>query len=187
MTVVLFLFFIIVVDVWALTSSRKIKINKYKINKNNVSLYDREYLQNLTGFEFEDFCASLFRSMGYKNVEKTPSVNDEGRDLILTTDDGETIFVECKRYSEDGNGGFSKIGREIIQKLTGSMVGFGVKKGIVITTGSIHQNAWDFICKVEKNSDLKLDCIDMNEIQNILKRIGDVDYTPRIASINKID
>lgn len=174
MYVVLFLFFIIVVDVWALTSSRKIKINKYKINKNNVSLYDREYLQNLTGFEFEDFCASLFRSMGYKDVEKTPSVNDEGRDLILTTDDGETIFVEAKRYEN------IKIGREICQKLTGSLIGFGVKRGIIITTSEIHQNAWDYICKVEENSDIRIDCIDMNEIQRILKRINDVEYTPNM-------
>lgn len=175
MAVVLVLFIIIVADVWALTTSKKIKIDKYKINKNNVHLYDEDYLQSLTGFEFEDFCASLFHAMGYKNVVKTPNVNDEGRDLILTSDKGEKIFVEAKRYED------KTIGREILQKLTGSMVGFGVKKGIVITTGTIHHNAWDYICDVEKNSDIKLDCIDMEEIQRILSKISDVEYTPKMS------
>jgi restriction system protein len=92
----------------------------------------------MNGREFEVFMSLVFKELGYK-VTLTKQTNDYGRDIIIRTDN-ETIFVECKRYSESSEGGFL-IGREIVQKLSGSMTMFNANKGLVVTTGCYHKNA----------------------------------------------
>lgn len=93
-----------------------------------------EKLKHLNPREFEQFCCELFRQYGYK-VELTQETNDYGRDIILKRDD-KTIFVECKYYAE---GNF--VGREVCQKLLGSMYMFNADAAVIITTGTFHRNA----------------------------------------------
>jgi restriction endonuclease Mrr len=54
-------------------------------------------LSQLTGIEFEQFLAGLFRQLGY-GVEMTASTGDYGADLILSKA-GEKIAVQAKCYS----------------------------------------------------------------------------------------
>lgn len=91
-------------------------------------------IQNMSGREFEKFCYYLFKELGYKTI-LTKASNDYGRDVIVEIDN-KTIFVECKRYSDD-----NIVGREIVQKLSGSISMFNADKGIIITTGKYHKNA----------------------------------------------
>ena len=138
----------------------------------------KENINRLTGFEFEGFCQWLFQnSPEYKSVELTPPSNDGGVDLILTNANDEKIYVECKKYDfhptlahKDENNGSDEffIGRVICQKLVGAMVANNIKKGIIVTTGSVSPNALEYIGMLEANSDLSLKIYTMD---NILKLI----------------
>lgn len=131
-------------------------------------------IEHMEGRQFEIFSEWLFKNTGkYKSVTLTPSVNDEGRDLILTDNHDNTIFVECKRYTENATVTEDfMIGREICQKLTGAIVAEGIKQGIIITTGNIHQNAWDYIVKLEKNSDIRMEIITLKDIMRMIQEIN---------------
>lgn len=136
----------------------------------------RDWIEHMEGREFEEFCEWLFKKTGtYKKVVLTQESNDGGKDLILTDANDEITYVECKRYS-----GFSTvtedfmIGREICQKFVGAMTVDGVNKGIIITTGNVHRNAWDYICRIEKNTNLKIDIIQFDEIMRMVEEINEI-------------
>ncbi|GAA0069026.1 hypothetical protein UT300003_05490 [Clostridium sardiniense] len=137
----------------------------------------KESITNLTGIEFEYFCRWLFDDIyHYRDVIVTPSENDGGVDLILTDENFEKTYVECKRYTTTYDYKDDKkiknydfmIGREICQKLVGAMMSNGIKKGIIVTTGEIHPNADKYISDLNKNSDLNIKFITLHEIVKIL-------------------
>lgn len=138
-------------------------------------------IKNMTGREFEKFCAWLFKKSGkYESVELTKASCDGGKDIILNGD----TYVECKRYN-DGNGEYDtfEIGREICQKLVGAMVGDGIKKGIIVTTGSINKNAWEYLKNIEKNTDLQLEFIIFSELINMIREINSDEIFNEIINI----
>ena len=65
-------------------------------------------------YEFEEFCANLFRAMGY-SAHTTPKTNDSGYDIIYKSKDNKTGIAECKCYAPN-----NIIGRPLIQKLVGA-------------------------------------------------------------------
>ena len=94
-------------------------------------------IMTMNGREFEIFCFELLKATGkYNKVSLTKASADYGRDVILTTDEGQ-IFVECKHYIN------SIVGREICQKIMGSMQMFGAYQGIIMNTGKYHKNAYE--------------------------------------------
>jgi HJR/Mrr/RecB family endonuclease len=116
----------------------KVTKNTYALKKIGYTLDDIDkLLYSLTPRGFEVFIAELYKAKGYK-VELTSETNDYGRDVILKTNEGE-IFIECKRYSKDGE----MVGRQVAQKLLGSMQMFNASKGIICTTGRFHKNAYE--------------------------------------------
>lgn len=122
--------------IWGIkTTSNIIKTNKELklIGFSTLSLMDK--IENVSSREFEYLIAEIFKAKGYETTI-TKAVGDYGRDIILKNRD-ETIFVECKHYKNE------LIGREICQKLLGSMDMFGVKKGIIVTTSHFHRNAYE--------------------------------------------
>lgn len=151
--------------------SRKYKNRVLTIKDLDKIKHEIEYME---GRQFERFSEWLFKNIGkYKSVTLTPAANDEGRDLILIDADDNTIFVECKRYTENATVTEDfMIGREICQKLVGAMVADTIKRGIIITTGNIHQNAWDYIVKLEKNSDIRIEIITLDDIMRMIKKIN---------------
>lgn len=151
--------------------NRKYRNNVF--NKGDLEKVKHE-IQHMEGREFEIFCEWLFKHMGeYKSVTLTEATNDEGKDLILVDENDKTIFVECKRYTEKATETEDfMIGREICQKLVGAIVSEGLKQGIIITTGSIHQNAWDYMTKLEKNSDIAIDIMNLDDIMRAVWEIN---------------
>lgn len=144
----------------------------------------KESIHKMTGLEFEGFCKWLFQEdPNFKNVELTPPANDYGVDLILTTLNDEKIYVECKRYDliESHEGGKLNtkddldftIGRVICQKLVGAMVANNIKTGYIVTTGSIHANALEYMNKLKANSDINLQFFTMTDIVEILENRKD--------------
>ena len=99
-------------------------------------------IKKMDGYEFEDFCADIFRLNGYK-VFQTKRTGDGGLDLILNKD----TYVEIKHYSENNT-----IGRPIVQKLIGACVTDNITKAIIITTSSYTTTAIECMdtCKAVK-------------------------------------
>lgn len=54
----------------------------------------------MEGHDFEYWCASLLRKIGFQNVEVTQASADDGVD-ILAIKDGIRYAVQCKRYNSD--------------------------------------------------------------------------------------
>ncbi|MBE6069349.1 MAG: restriction endonuclease [Clostridium lundense] len=128
--------------------------------KSFTALFNMESLKNsimnLEPEEFEQFCAEIYRRLGYK-ATVTEFGNDGGKDIILTDKYNNLIYVECKRWHEL----YAKqVGREICQKLIGSCAADGVKKAILITTGKIHENAFEYQKHINKNNSFDLEIVD---------------------------
>lgn len=122
-------------------SLSKDAIKMVKERKNN----DKEDLEMIEkaircadGYGFEYICAKIFRLNGYL-VEQTPKSNDGGKDLIIKKN-GETIYVECKHYSDE-----NLVSRPIINKLIGVAVNDGIKKAIIITTSGYARTSIELI------------------------------------------
>lgn len=142
---------ILLADIWALCTLDW----KWQPKNKNI-IYTKEMLLEMDGLEFESFMAQVFRDMGY-SATVTSSTNDGGKDIILYKD-GVTTYVECKRYT-DGD-----ISRPLAQKLVGSAVGDGVKSILFVTTSKFLDTTYDYICDVNKNSDIKFESMDCDEL-----------------------
>lgn len=92
------------------------------------------YRDNPTGFE--EYCAELFRKMGYA-ARVTPPTNDGGYDILVSKENIVGI-VECKCYSS------SSIGRPAIQKLMGANSVIHADEMYFITTSYFSKPAIDY-------------------------------------------
>ena len=78
--------------------------------------------------------ALLMKKKGYENIRVTPKSKDVGKDIVMESQEGEIILVECKHQSF--------VGRPVIQKLQGAMSHEEKKhrekevRGIIVTSGS---------------------------------------------------
>jgi HJR/Mrr/RecB family endonuclease len=114
-------------------------------------------LSQLTGIEFEQFLAGLFRQLGY-GVEMTASTGDYGADLILSKA-GEKIAVQAKCYS-------GSVGVSAVQEVLAGMVYYNCQSAWVITTGNLTANAIELASK----SNVKL--LDSIEIGKLIKQVS---------------
>ena len=94
----------------------------------------------LTGYEFEEYIAQLFKSNGF-DVQKTSYSHDGGIDLIATFN--EPIFsgkyiIQCKKYTD------TMVGQPTIRDLYGVVMSEHANKGILITTSDFTDEARTF-------------------------------------------
>lgn len=95
-------------------------------------------LDELSGIEFEEFLAGLFRSQGYA-VELTPSTGDYGADLILSKD-GQRIALQAKRYR-------GSVGVAAVQEALSGLAYYQCHAAWVVTTGTFTPNALELAQK----------------------------------------
>ncbi len=95
------------------------------------SLHVKE-LTKLTGTEFEDYLAELFKSHGYQ-VEITPITGDYGADSILLKDK-QRIAVQAKRW-------VGSVGVGAVQEALSGMAYYRCDRAWVVTTGNYTTNA----------------------------------------------
>lgn len=133
----------------------------------------KEEVKGLEGRAFEELCYWLFKNNSrYKNIELTPETHDGGKDLIVTDEKGNKIYVECKRYTDKATVNEEwMIGREILQKLVGAMVIDNIKHGIIATTGNVHKNGWEILRKLDDNKDIKIDLLLYDDIIRMIEEI----------------
>ena len=119
-------------------------------------------LDQLTGVEFEEFLAGLFRAQGYA-AELTSTSGDYGADLILSKD-GRRIAVQAKRY-------VGSVGVQAVQEALSGQAYYQCHTAWVITTGAFTTNALELAQK----SGVKM--IGRSEIGNLMAQ--------HIARVNK--
>ena len=110
-------------------------------------------LDSLSGVEFEEFLAGLFRAQGY-TAELTPASGDYGADLILSKD-GQRIAVQAKRY-------VGSVGVAAVQEALSGMAYYKCHTAWVITTGAFTPNALE----LAEKSGVKM--IGRSEIGNLM-------------------
>jgi restriction system protein len=153
---------VIIIDVYAIISSRKIKIThkQYKELGNEEITLINNYINRCSDRDFELFCGKVFEMIGY-NVEVTNATRDSGKDLILDKD----TYVELKHWSENNN-----ISRPLIQKLIGSCVSDGIKNAIFLTTSYYTKEAIDYSDQIKK-TDISLKLMYRDDLIDMVKNI----------------
>ncbi|WP_372946791.1 restriction endonuclease [Mariniphaga sp.] len=127
-----------------------------KLNRNNSNRLTIAEVENMDGFEFEDFLAELYRKAGYK-VHITSKSGDQGADLIIEKD-GINIAVQAKKYS-------GKVTNKAVQEVVAAMKYYDCDKAIVITTGYFTKSAIELadrnnvILKDQKSLNILIDSI----------------------------
>lgn len=80
---------------------------------------------NMDGHEFENFCATLLKQNGFKNVSVTKGSGDQGID-VLATKDGIKYGIQCKCYS-------SEVGNKAVQETFSGKTFYNRHIGVVLT------------------------------------------------------
>lgn len=57
-------------------------------------------INDYQGTDFESLCADILRGAKLWKTDRTGKTQDGGKDLVMTTDKGKTIYVECKAWSD---------------------------------------------------------------------------------------
>ncbi|WP_165904133.1 restriction endonuclease [Plasticicumulans lactativorans] len=97
-----------------------------------------DQLDRLTGPEFEQRLAILFRHQGY-SVKLTKGSGDQGADLLLSKGNI-LIAVQAKRYT-------ARVGNRAIQELLGGMIFYKCNRGMVVTTSDFTRSAKELAAK----------------------------------------
>jgi len=114
-----------------------------------------EEIDNMSGYEFEQFLAPLFKMMGY-TATVTKGSGDFGADLIIKKGQKKCV-VQAKCYS-------SKIGPAAVQEVVAAMPIYKAKDAIVVTN-SFFTPAAQRLARANK---VKL--IDRTELTNMIYR-----------------
>lgn len=132
--------------------------------KDFIALNSLQEVQQMSWRDFEWFCKFLLESIGYDSVSVTSSKYDGGVDNIAFKN-GEKVFVQDKHWSKYGSRKKRYVPVEIVRALAGSMQQKSVKKGIVIATVPVFEQA-----KREARK-LNIEIIDLEKLKLLLKSI----------------
>lgn len=84
-----------------------------------------EYMDAMTGQEFELFCAELLKKCRFINIQITPGTGDQGVD-ILATKESVKYAIQCKCYA-------TPLGNTPIQEVYAGKSFYGCHVGVVMT------------------------------------------------------
>lgn len=138
----------------------------YKEFKRSDLLYN--LVHRLTPHEFEIWCSEYLSNKGFNNIVVLPLGPDGGKDIICEKD-SEKFYVECKRYSLSNS-----ITAFQIEKLLGAMIGDNINNGIIITTGTVSDEAKSILNQIEKSYNISI----------ISSKDLDIPYTEYILNPN---
>ena len=96
-------------------------------------------VDEMSGIEFEEYCANLLRKNGYEDVEVTCGSGDQGID-VLATKDFVKYGIQCKCYS-------SPVGNKAIQEAYAGKLFYGCHVAIVLTNNVFTPSAIDLADK----------------------------------------
>lgn len=112
-------------------------------------------VDNLNGYEFEDFLKKLFSRMGYQ-VEQTRLSSDQGADLVVVKF-GEKTVIQAKRYG-------GKVGNYAVQEIMAAISLYKAQNGMVVT------NSYFTPAAVELARANRIELIDRDALKNLVER-----------------
>ena len=86
---------------------------------------DKHDIDNMSGQNFENYCANLLIAYGFKNIEVTKGSGDQGVDIIGYYN-GYKYAIQCKRYSK-------KLGNSPVQEVVAGKNFYNCQNAMVIT------------------------------------------------------
>ena len=109
----------------------------------DIKAQKSDYLESMSGIEFESYCASLLAGLGYSNIRKTKTTGDQGVDLIAEKNNIK-YAIQCKRYN-------SPIGNSAIQEVYAGACFYNCNASIVMTNSIFTNSAIELAnrCHVE--------------------------------------
>lgn len=117
--------------------------------RKHTSLRLAENLDEMSGPEFEEFVAQIFRRKGFI-VEFTEVTGDHGIDLLMQNENGRSV-VQCKRWK-------GSVGEPEIRDFYGAMINSEAQTGFFVTTAHFTQSAIEFV------NGKPITLIDMNKL-----------------------
>lgn len=90
-----------------------------------VRAIDTDKIDNMTGVEFEQWCAHLLKYLGANNIQFTKGSGDQGVDIIADWH-GKRYAIQCKRYA-------NPLGNKPIQEVYAGMQYYHCTAGAVMT------------------------------------------------------
>jgi len=122
---------------------------------------DIDEINTLNGKDFENLIISNFNNLGFL-ATNTPATGDFGADIIVETDNGTRIIVQCKRFK-------NKVNLKAVQEVVGAISHYQGDIGIVITNNEFLNSAK----KLADSNDVEL--WGRNELMKFL--LGDVSFS----------
>ncbi len=119
---------------------------------------------------FEQLVVNLLAAMGYgggsaEEIKEavTGGSGDEGIDGVIKQDPLglEAVYVQAKRWREN-------VGRPVVQAFVGSLEGRHARKGVLITTSNLTENAKRYVDRIEK----KVVLIDGDMLSRLMMQYG---------------
>ena len=118
-----------------------------------------EYVDKMTGIEFEDWCKTLIENLGFYNVLLTKRAYDEGKDIVAEKD-GYTYCFQCKKLKNN-----ARVGISAVQEVYAAKGYEGYDFAIVIT----NQLYSTYTRRIAER--LKVKLWDKNDLQRFYKMI----------------
>lgn len=87
----------------------------------------------LSGREFEAYLKDVFEHLNY-TVVRTKKTGDQGADLILKSDEGETVVVQAKQWS-------GAVGNSAIQEAFAAKTHYKASKSMIVTNSTFTRSA----------------------------------------------
>ena len=111
----------------------------------------KDYWFSLGGHEFEEQMVKILSKYDYKDVLKTKGSGDGGVDIIVTKQNDEKVFVQCKAHKKP-------VGPEAVRALFGVMTKYKINEGVVVNLGGFSIGAIDFV------SDQNIRLLDIDDV-----------------------
>ncbi|MCI8520796.1 MAG: hypothetical protein HFE51_08650 [Clostridia bacterium] len=142
-------------------------------------------VDNMDGYEFEEFCCRLLEFNGYTNVINTQASGDYGLDIIATTPEGFICGIQCKNYQ-------GSVGIEAVQQaLSGINYYKECNVAVVLTNSTFTKQAiqmadetnvklWDRdtlirLMRVSPKKEIKTEVLDRTNVENNTTDIENID------------
>ncbi|WP_373708343.1 restriction endonuclease [Kaistella sp.] len=101
------------------------------VSKNQI-IDNKEFKEDMNGFEFETYCLEKLTEIGWK-VTKTKNGADQGVDLIAKKGK-RNIAIQCKKYSRP-------VGNKAVQEVKSGLEFYALNEGVVISNRDYTKSA----------------------------------------------
>lgn len=88
----------------------------------------KKKIEDMTGYEYEQYVANKLSSMGYSHIKVTSKSGDYGAD-ILAKYKKQSVCIQCKKFAKP-------VGIKAVQEITAAKVHYKCDKAMVITNNT---------------------------------------------------